>query len=237
MAYNGRMKMPLFAALAASPAFACAQLSYSNDFQSTVGGEWSSNSRITVRAATDRIGLGDFLNQSVTLTLDGFQPGVPASLKFDLYILNSWDGDNTTFGPDRFTTAIAGTNVVDATFTVLDEFAYTQSYSAATPLGGGPFAAYNDADERDTLDNNAFAYGNAVYKFGGGKNPGFAFVPLTRTVVFSFSASGLDGSGTESWAIDNVALTQPVPEPASLAALALGALALVKRRRFSRIER
>ena len=210
------------------PLAAFAQVNYSEGFQGSVGAEWSSTSTIIVKSAANRIALGNFGNQTVTLTLGGFTPGVLANLKFDLDLLDSWDGSDGTYGPDRFTAQIDGTNVIDATFSNLNENGFLQSYSAATPLGGPLVAAYTNADETDTLDQSY--YGNSVYKFGGGINPGFSFLPATSTVVFSFTATGLQGNSDESWALDNVSVVQSVPEPSTWAALGFGVVALKRRR-------
>jgi len=226
---RSRFAFSLCASLAVLPFSASAQVNYSEGFQGAVGAEWSSSLIIDAQVSVNRRALGDFGNDTVTLTLSGFTPGVSASLAFDLYILNSWDGESFGTGPDGFTAQIDGSNVVNATFTNLDEQSGHQSYSATTPLGGAFVPAYTDADEIDTLD--ASYYGNSVYKFGGGHNPGFSFVPSTSTVVFSFAGSNLQGLADESWAIDNVSVIQSIPEPSTWAALGLGAIVAIRRRR------
>lgn len=223
------MKQWCFALICLVPFSASAQVNYFNDFQSAVGAGWSSASTITVKSASNQIALGNFSNQDVTLTLGGFTPGVVASLKFDLDLLSSWDGSDGGYGPDRFTAKIDGVSIVDATFSNVNENGYPQTYSPSTPLGGPLVAAYTGADEIDTLDQNY--YGSSVYKFGGGINSGFSFIPASSTVQFTFSASGLQDINDESWALDNVAVVQSVPEPGTWAALGLGGLALLKRRR------
>lgn len=213
--------------LAVAGCVASAQISvYNADFQTSAGSEWSNTSRINVQTSTNRWGLGPFSNDAVTLSLAGLTSGQAYKLKFDLYLLNSWDGNTPSNpGPDYFRTRIDGTAVLNATFAVVS--GWTQSYSAATPLGGPTVAGLTNADEGGTLDYNF--YGSGVYKFGGPTNPGFDFVASGTTASITFDGYGLQGWSDEGWAIDNVDVSTTVPEPASLFALAAGVFLLRRR--------
>ena len=229
------MKAPLpFALLALLASGVSAQVGYANDFQTPVGSEWSRSERTDVDG-NGRFGLGAFDNASARLTLSGFTPGSAATLAFDFYCLSSWDGSGAAGGPDVFFAQADGVDLLRASFSNIvgqQGIAYPQTYSPATPLGGALVAGRTGADERDALTNYAFAgYGSAVYKFGGGMNPLFTFTPKASTVVFTFGATGLEALPNEGWAVDNVRVTQAVPEPASFAAMGVGALAFLRRRR------
>lgn len=224
---------------------ALADIVYSNDFQGLVGPEWSSNKVVDVTGSGRRV-LGNFSNEAVTLSLSGLTPGTLYTLSFDFFALGSWDGTGAFYsGPDLFTVSAGDTSLLNATFSVLNETGARQTYAPdrplAGPLGGDIlFDAYTGADERDTLtlpQFNWYGNGNAVWKFdGSGQNAALPFVPSAASVTFSFAASGLQTEYDsyygldESWGIDNVVVSQAVPEPTTLAALGLGALAVLRRK-------
>src|SRR5947207_2175207 len=81
--------LPLLAL--ASPARAGSQTVYFNDFEGAVGPEWShTNTERTPFG--DRGFLGQFGNDSVTLTLDNLPPHTALTVSFDLFVIRSWDG-------------------------------------------------------------------------------------------------------------------------------------------------
>lgn len=227
------MKRTFLPILIFAPLAAHANVSYFNDFQGAIGPEWSSTSTNAVDGAS-RLALGEFYNESVTLTLSGFVVGQSASLSFDFLALDSWDGSTGggVSGPDQFTVKAGATTLLDASFSVLDEGGYQQTYSAGNPLGGPLVAAYTDADEVDSLAAHTF-YGSAVYKFdGSGANSGFSFVATSGTMTFTFTGSGLQGVGDEGWAIDNVRVVQNAAAvPGPVAALPFALMALRRRRK------
>lgn len=219
------MKNLMFGAMLAVTAASQAS-TYFEDFQGSVGSEWSSTSVTAAPADANRKFLGPFSNDTVTLTLTGLNVGDTATICFDLYLLNSWDGNQGGVGPDYFRMAVDGTDLLNTTFANVTS--YNQNYSAGNPLGGPSVAARTDADEQDTLGYNF--YGNSVYKFGGAINSAFTATVTSSTMVISFQGYGLQGWTDEGWGIDNVCV-EAVPEPGTLAALALGGAALARRRR------
>ncbi len=200
---------------------------YSENFESPIGSEWSS---VTTSIFNGSTVLGRFGNDTATLTLNGLNTGDIVTLGFDLFILDSWDG-NTGPGPDVFNVKIDGTDVLNTTFT--NVAGYNQSYPNLTSAGN--FARQTGADNVDaaaggTLPNGF--YGNSLYKFGGGLNPNFTAIATSSTMTFSFSGVGLQGIGDESWAIDNVNVSAaPVPEPGTMLLLAAGAGGMLAARR------
>ena len=219
------MKRNLITLLVAASC-AASSFAYFEDFEGPVGSEWSH----TTTSTTPLLGrnfLGEFDNQTVTLTLSTIA-GNSYKLCFDLYIIESWDGNNTSVGPDNWKLDIDGSNVLlDTTFSNLDEVsgtAYNQAYSAANP--NGSFAPYTDADEVDNLGYTF--YGSSVYKFGGPTNSSFSFVATGSTTLINFTAYGLQGIGDESWGLDNVKV---VPEPATMSILGLGIAALLRKKK------
>jgi hypothetical protein len=69
---------------------------YGNDFEGTVGPEWSKTSVDVTPGG--RHFLGQFGNDTLTLTLACLPAHVQATLSFDLYVIRSWDG-NTIVHP------------------------------------------------------------------------------------------------------------------------------------------
>jgi len=208
--------------LAASQAHA---FSYFNDFESPVGAEWNYTGTSSFNGSTL---LGRMTNGAAQLTLTGLGIGDLVTIKFDFFALDSWDGSANN---DRVVFDVDGVTKLDSTFSNVSFNA--QNYP--DPTGGGTFAAQTGSDNRDLSHGGTLPdgyYGNSVYKFGGGgPNAGFTAVATSSTMVLTWTASGLQDIGDESWGLDNVsAQADLVPEPASLLAVGLG-VALVARRR------
>jgi len=199
--------------------------SYSQDFQGSVGAEWSSTSVASAPTDSSRKYLGEFGPGTVSLTLGGLAAGESVTISFDLMVLQSWDGSSGSYGPDYFSLTANGSTLLDATFSNVGA---SQSYSPGNPIGGPDVAGYTGADEVNSLGYGF--YGDSVYKFGGSTNAAFTFTPATSTLVLAFTGSAMQGWSDEGWGLDNVHVDQPVPEPATLAALGLG-LAFLRRRR------
>lgn len=214
-------------AMAALTSVAHGAIVYSNDFESGTAPEFSP-SPITTAPNNSTKFLGRFSGDSLTttLTLTGLGAHSQLTLALDLYIIQSWDGTgNLGSGPDRLTFIADGTTVLDATFA--NRSGSTQSYSDATPLGGGPFPDKTSADAENTLGYSDFFGTNTVY------NLSYTLAHSANTLTVTFSGIGLQGAGDESWGLDNVVVSTSgvVPEPATLAALGLGLAALARRRR------
>lgn len=188
---------------------------HQQDFEhpGSIGSEWSSN-------ATDQ---NDHFtrfskrrtNETLTLTLDTMG-GQAYSLVFDLYLIDSWDGGNPTWGQDRFSvkvdTALVFSELLDNAM-------------------GSAHSTYRDPDEV-----GMFGFGNrdvdrdAIYR-------GIAldFVASGDVTQVSFFGSGLQAKNDESWGIDNVRVAA-VPAPGGAAALVIGAAGLALARRRDRTD-
>ena len=102
-----------------------AALIYFNDFQGTVGSEWS---HTTVASAPNpdfggnRLFLGEFGNDTVTLSLNGIPTHSYLSVSFELFLIHSWDGNDMTvfndpLGPDYWRLSVNnGPVLLDTTF-------------------------------------------------------------------------------------------------------------------------
>ncbi len=186
-----------------------AQVVYINDFESEVGPEWSSAVTDRTPVGTRRF-LGQFSNQVITLSLTSLPVHTEATLSFDLFIINSWDGNCTTVGPDREgnwgsfgpdiwdLSIVGGSTLSHTTFSNLDEGNYWQAYPDAYPGGNHP--SYTSAVEVDTLGYDW--YGSSVYHFD------VTFPHTEGSLALIFSASGLQQAiSDESWGLDNVRVT------------------------------
>ena len=170
---------------------------YSNDFEGAVGPERSSTSVDTTPAGARRF-LGQFGNESVTLTLADLPPHTQATVSFDLYIIRSWDGNNetATSRPE-----VWDLNVASGPTLFHTSFANNPEQRQAYP-GTHPDDDY--ALRAGAMEHNSLAY----FHFD---DPMDAVYRLSSTVTHSgsslalnFSGSGLQELGDESWGLDNV---------------------------------
>lgn len=220
------------AALLALSAAASSQTVYTNAFTTMPGTEWSDRTISTSNGesflASSANGFG---NGTDTLTLSALPAHNAVTVSFDLYIINSWDGNgpaggNSLANPDSFGLTQNGSSLLLTSFANFTG-GNTQSYSAATPNGlgfsnaprSGQFAAnhlgFGDAD-----------YGDATYRFS------YTFASSSSALALAFTSNQNQGVGDEGWGLDNVTVSvNPVPEPATFAALGLGALGMSRRRR------
>jgi hypothetical protein len=91
---------------------------YMNDFQTAVGAGWSSadNTIGITQAPNDdfvRPFLGEFSNGTVSLSLTDLPEHVTTTVSFSLYLIRSWDGNDTTvvndpLGQDIWSLGVAG---------------------------------------------------------------------------------------------------------------------------------
>lgn len=82
------------------------QLVYTNDFEDPADPlvEWSTQATDTTPEG-DRRFLGQVASETVELTLTDLPPHTNVTVSFDLYIINSWDGN---FGPDLWEFSVTG---------------------------------------------------------------------------------------------------------------------------------
>lgn len=173
---------------------------------------------------------------NTTLTLSNLPDHTSIEIRYDLAIINSWDGSDTShaFGPDYFNMSVDGTTVFRETI-----------------------ACYGSSNSRTFSPDPSQELVSAIvnlYTEGPGtshehtNDTGF-HMPSADATTIPHTASTLEiawlanGSGyqsyyeggimyDEAWAVDNVEIIlHGVPEPATLTLLAMGGLAILRRRK------
>lgn len=168
---------------------------YENDFEGTVEPEWS-NTSTDVTPVENRRFLGQFLNGTVNLTLNDLPSHTAATVSFELFIIQTWDGNGTAFGPDVWELGVAGgTTLLRTTFGNFS--GARQAYPDAFPGGDNP--GLTGAAEIYTLGFiGQFGFEDSVYRLS------FTFPHSASSLGLDFSASGLQFLADESWGLDNV---------------------------------
>lgn len=196
---------------------------YSNDFETAVDSSWSSASGQALGINRTPSGRGFLGWAGSTQALNGVsherlslvtavpRPGL-VQVEFDLYLINSWDGNNSFYGPDIFQIFLErDTPVFRTTFANVAGLpqTYPDRLSDRGPATDVP--AKTGATGINSLGYSPFTVsGDAVYHLS------FA-VPVTDGIV-NFSIEDVSsgaGLADESWGVDNLRVTT-VPEPGSL---------------------
>ncbi|HEY3266696.1 MAG TPA: glycoside hydrolase family 76 protein [Armatimonadota bacterium] len=165
-----------------------AQVAYSSNFAAGAGPEWSSAK--TEKTPSGVTCLGRFGAESVRLSLPSLPPHTYASVTFDVYAIQGWDGNGATNGPNVFTVSVPGGLTLLQT-----SFSNTlshQSYPEAHP--------YSDYTPRkNAYKSNSLGYatpGDATYRITR------AFPHCGDALDIDFAAPGLPSTAT--WGLDSV---------------------------------
>jgi hypothetical protein len=227
------------------PVSASAVEVYFNNFQGAVGGEWSSTlvaSAPNPDYAGNRKFLGEFGAETITLSLAGLPAHTSATIEFSLYLIRSWDGEDTDssfpdhdLGPDHWSFAVDGNSLFDETFSNGNPMG--QSYTGPgtpehcaghTDPVGPAYAAFSGAAECYSLGyffndipNGTNEAMDSVYNFV------FNVAHTGDSLDLAFAALGLQSLADESWGLDDVRVSvTAVPVPAALPLL-LGGLSVL----------
>lgn len=183
-------------------------------FATGVVGGWSTGS--TDNYIKGENYLGRFGAEDVALTLSGL-PSNAGTITFDLYIIDSWDGDCAgSIGPDSVAFNFGSGIVGSHTYSRFDQCQQNYPVPASLP-GAGRTGTYG-----------------VVGPFGSGGIDFYTWtLPYTAVggvAAFTISGTPNQNLDDESWGIDNVTVNA-VPEPSSVALLLGGAGFLLLRRR------
>ena len=205
-------------ALTGGAAQALPVTAYQNNFSANTNG--FAGGSLSNTNAIDGTDLTQFngrfsLNSSTTMTIAGLPAHTMLSLKFDLYLFDTWDGENLTWGKDYF--SLAGDVTFSETFT---------NHQAAQSYSGTPTQTYG-----------AGVTQTQVYRMLGPITDMSEFLIAHSSDTFTVTFGGPTTQTDESWGIDNVIVTidsyngVPVPEPATLTIFGLGLAGLGYMRR------
>jgi len=184
---------------------------YFNDFESTVGSEWS-NTTTSATPVGSRGFLGEFSNETASLSLTGLGQHNSITVSFDLYVISSWDGNSTLetteygiLGPDVWDLSVGDQSLIHTTFSnhFNDSISSTSTRQAfRDAFGDGDYAAGTGAAETNTLGYmhpvQTSTPMDSVYHLT------VTFDHLDSNLQIDFSALGLQGITDESWGLDNV---------------------------------
>lgn len=201
---------------------------FSDNFeQNWVRSEWSTNTLINRDATSTFSYFSGRYSGNDFVTLKVAAPPPPPSgsggggggekynlfsLVFDIYALDSWDGNDASQGPDTFFVKVNGSTQLSGT---IGNVWPTQTLR--TPDIGPKHLGFNSA------------WVDSIYRK---MQVDFVLPAGATKAVIDFGAIGLQGLNDESWGIDNVQLSYSVV-PAPGAALGLAGLGLlgIRRRR------
>lgn len=189
-----------------------AMLVFSTDFNTSVPAQFSG---ITATASLPGYnGLGPAGNQfsgnliwnnangnpatATVLTLTNLPAHVSLDISFLAALLNTWDGNNPTFGPDRFNVSVDGVLVFSQIIS---------NFGAAQQPYVPPAGVLLTPRPLTNLEPGGNTGADSAYNFG--LEPSFVGIPHTAsTAVISWFGSGIryrsTGVNDESFAIDNV---------------------------------
>jgi len=170
---------------------------YQSDFSQNDFDGWSTTQTIEY---DNRILLGNFSNETCSLTLSCLPAHTSLQLTFDVYALDTWDGNGSTGGPndpDLWFTSIDGNTLIETTFG--HAFGVPQSYPANYPAHNDPFSG---------------ATQQCLETFCYGQNCASAQYSMSFTIEHSlsnaeiiFGADLLQDICDESWALGDVAVS------------------------------
>jgi hypothetical protein len=183
------------------------------------GDEWSEVLTDTTPCGTGF--LGEFSNQTVSLSLGDLLRHTHVLLEFDLYIIRSWDGNQVqsgsepgsapqiVVGPDEWDLKADQQTLLHTTFSNWTQLGYLQAFPGSFP--GGAYAAQTAAAE-----TNSLCYTFGPYDMDARYALNYILPHDQDTLVLDFSGMGLQDISDESWGLNHVKVSisatyQPPP--------------------------
>jgi hypothetical protein len=156
---------------------------YFADFTSTStpGTEWTSNASLTSTQSTRFA--GPYTNNTLGLRVNT-TPGADYTLIFDVYFMNTWDGDNLTHGVDYFNVSVDGDILLRSTY--------------CFPGHGFPWSW------PDHPESWRGTFSGAATTAGVFRSISLSFTAENAVSFINFFGEGLQAWPDEGWGIDNV---------------------------------
>ncbi len=227
---------PFAAAHATAPA-------YSNDFEARSTAGFSRGTILTAPSGERFLG-GFGPNNSTTLTLSGLGTHTGVTLSFSLYAIGSLDG-----GPPGALLAGGSGDYFKVTYigTAPETSAYNEAFANFGNGNTQTYPAINSSPATGAARVNALKYSTFPNSGNNVQDAEYALsltIPDTSpTLALRFYDASNEGASNEFYGIDNVVVSLngvpasidpgalPIPEPSSVALLALGLLGTVLSRR------
>ena len=174
---------------------------YQTAFDGAIDSVWSHRTGET--SPSGQRYLGKFANEPVKLSLSNLPAHGKVVVEMDLYIVDSWDGSNTSKpgnGPDIVTITVGGTTVLHSTFSNVNGVAdHRQSYPDSYP---GPLHdAATGAFSKNTLGytgGSANHNEDSIYRFR------FEVDHTASSIVIQVKGTNITPPPDEWWGIDNI---------------------------------
>jgi hypothetical protein len=174
---------------------------YTNDFSTTIGSEWTFPAAVPANMPTIKSYNGDNLlgflsNQQLIFNKTSIPNHDFITIEFDLYIHDTWDGNSVVSGPDMWSMTVDGVNKINTTFSNENWNTSTQSYP-------NDFSASNAS-----FSNSITNVLPTACNLGGGSLSSqyhiIKTIPHTSSSLnVTLEAMGLENICNESWSIDN----------------------------------
>lgn len=210
---------------------ASAGVVYSNDFSVSAGPEWSNS---TIASSNGEKFLGTSANGfgagTDTLTLTGLASHSTVTVSFDVYIIQSWDGNgpnggNTPGNPDGFAFAANAVTLLQTSFANYTA-GNTQGFQSQA-VTSGSFAPRTGEFDAGHLGFGTGDFGDATYRFS------YTFSDSSSSLVLAFTSTQNQSPGDEGWGLDNVTVSTSgragvsSPEPSAVVLLTSGSIGLI----------